>query len=133
MTEHRALRAAAFAQLSGGEAPPAPVFSQPRPGQQYPVIILEQIVLDEMVDKDGDDGWYLVTVQSAVKGFSPEVLDTLSDWVAARMKGAVLASDGLYFSKAALVDEADDAILDAPGGPIYVRNQQYRIYVGAET
>lgn len=131
MTQHRALRAAVFGLLEAAAGRPAPVFSQPLPGQPYPVIIIEQVVLDELVDKDGQDGWYLVTIQSAVRGFSPEVLDTQSDWVSGVVKDAALAASGFYFSPPILDDEADDAILDAPGGPIYVRNQQFRIFVGA--
>ncbi len=128
MGKHLATRTAFFDALSVAPAP-APVFSQPQPGQPYPVIVIGQVVFEASMDKTSDDDWYLVAVVSAVRGYSPAVLDTLSDFVIERLATATLSAAGHEFNTPELVQENDEAEPDAPGGPIYTRAQQFRVAV----
>jgi hypothetical protein len=132
MSFHRALRAAVYARLIEAPALPAPAFSSPPANLRYPVIVIGQVVLEEKIDKTSRDGWYLVGVESATQGQSPAEMDAISDAVEQRLDGAELVSSTVDFSKPAIIAEDDDANPDAPGGPINVRLQRFRVFCGAK-
>lgn len=120
------------AKLKESPPPPlsAPVYASPPANLRPPVIVVGQIVLDEKTDKTSRDGWYVVGIEAAVQGSSPDELDTLSDWIEERLEGTALPSTLAQLSRPAIIGEADDSERDAPGGALLVRTQQFRIFAG---